>query len=173
MSRSDLNPLVHNPPHKLCHTNTSTKLTVALFTGVICVTSQPGCQPATAPSSRAADLFVAASDPRMKGSADEEESVWTKAVAPRGFQFPADHGSHEDFRIEWWYYTGNLSNREGRRFGYQLTFFRTGLHRQPQNPSRWAVRNLYTAHFAISDIENRRHIQSQRNHRGALALSRR
>ena len=39
---------------------------------------------------------------------------------------PADHASHPDYRIEWWYYTGNLDATDGRRFGYQLTFFRVG-----------------------------------------------
>ena len=80
----------------------------------------------------------------------------------------ADHGAHEDYRIEWWYYTGNLESENGRRFGYQLTFFRTGLHKQPTNPSKWAVRDLYTAHFAISDIGNQQHDCFQRNNRQGI-----
>ena len=81
---------------------------------------------------------------------------WKVAKEPRAFSFPEDHASHEDYRIEWWYYTGNLQTADGRPFGYQLTFFRTGVDRQPRNPSRWAVRDLYTAHFAISDIRRDR-----------------
>ena len=72
------------------------------------------------------------------------------------------------YRIEWWYYTGNLEAEDGRRFGYQLTFFRTGLHKQPANPSRWAVRDLYTAHFAVSDIGNEQHHCFQRNNRQGI-----
>lgn len=77
---------------------------------------------------------------------------WKSAVEPHPFHFPEDHAAHEDYRIEWWYYTGNLQTPEGRRFGYQLTFFRTGVVREPENPSRWAVRDLYMAHFAVSDL---------------------
>ena len=31
------------------------------------------------------------------------------------FQFPADHGAHPDFRIEWWYLTANLEDDQGQR----------------------------------------------------------
>ena len=65
---------------------------------------------------------------------------------------PRDHVSHPDNKLEWWYYTGNLDASDGRRFGYQLTFFRVGIVAKPANPSRWAVRDLHMAHFAISDI---------------------
>lgn len=88
-------------------------------------------------------------------AAARAEDRWEAAIQPRAFRFPQDHAAHEDYRIEWWYYTGNLQTSDGRRFGYQLTFFRTGVVRQPQNPSRWAVRDLYTTHFAISDVQAR------------------
>jgi predicted secreted hydrolase len=78
---------------------------------------------------------------------------WREAQPGYQYSFPRDHAAHEPYRIEWWYYTGNLTARDGRRFGYQLTFFRTGVVLIPENPSRWAVRDLYMAHFAISDIE--------------------
>ncbi len=78
---------------------------------------------------------------------------WREATPGYEYSFPRDHAAHEPYRIEWWYYTGNLITKEGRRFGYQLTFFRTGITLDPANPSRWAVRDLYMAHFALSDIE--------------------
>jgi predicted secreted hydrolase len=77
-------------------------------------------------------------------------------------RFPADHAAHEDFRIEWWYYTGNLRAVDGHEFGYELTFFRTGIAVRPENPSRWAVRDLYMVHFAISDIASARFRHFQR-----------
>src|SRR4051794_7906542 len=40
------------------------------------------------------------------------------------FTFPRDHGSHPDFKIEWWYVTGHLFGEQGQRFGFQATFFR-------------------------------------------------
>ncbi|HVF91022.1 MAG TPA: lipocalin-like domain-containing protein, partial [Blastocatellia bacterium] len=70
------------------------------------------------------------------------------------FSFPRDHAAHEPYRIEWWYYTGNLQSKSGRRFGFQLTFFRTGISLEPSTASAWAVRDIHMAHFAISDIED-------------------
>lgn len=81
------------------------------------------------------------------------EQGWKEAVPGFQFSFPRDHAAHPDYRIEWWYYTGNVETREGKRFGYQLTFFRTGVVLSAVNPSRWAVRDLYLAHFAITDLE--------------------
>jgi predicted secreted hydrolase len=78
--------------------------------------------------------------------------VWQQAVEPRVFSFPRDHAAHGDYRVEWWYYTGNVQAEDGRRFGYELTFFRTGVIPEPKIPSRWAVRDLYVAHFALSDL---------------------
>ena len=43
------------------------------------------------------------------------------------YRFPQDHGTHDNFRTEWWYYTGHLTAENGRRFGYQITFFRRGI----------------------------------------------
>jgi predicted secreted hydrolase len=70
------------------------------------------------------------------------------------YVFPRDHGSHDDFRTEWWYYTGHLTAKNGRRFGYQLTFFRRGIPRDQVKtlPSQWSITQLYLAHFAISDL---------------------
>lgn len=80
---------------------------------------------------------------------------WREATAGYRYAFPRDHASHSPYKIEWWYYTGNLETTSGRRFGYQLTFFRIGVEVAPQNPSRWAVRDLHMAHFAIADIEGK------------------
>ena len=69
------------------------------------------------------------------------------------YAFPRDHGSHEQFQTEWWYFTGHLSGTNGRRFGYELTFFRRGIDSSDawSNPSPWAMRHLYFAHFALTD----------------------
>jgi len=69
------------------------------------------------------------------------------------FRFPQDHGSHDDFQTEWRYYTGHLRADDGRTFGYQLTFFRRAAAHEAvaHNPSRWTLRQLYFAHFALTD----------------------
>lgn len=74
------------------------------------------------------------------------------------YVFPRDHGSHDQFQTEWWYFTGHLSARNGRRFGYELTFFRRGIDSPDTraNPSSWAMRHLYFAHFALTDEANDR-----------------
>ena len=82
-----------------------------------------------------------------------EDTTWRLALPGYQFSFPQDHAAHKPYRLEWWYYTGNLESREGRQFGYQLTFFRFGVAFKPLNPSRWAIRDLYLAHFALSDID--------------------
>ena len=68
-----------------------------------------GCQPTVVPPDNTADLFATSTSHATANVAGEGKTdMWSRAIAPREFQFPADHGSHEDFRIEWWYYTGNL-----------------------------------------------------------------
>ncbi|NJN84964.1 MAG: carotenoid 1,2-hydratase, partial [Caldilineaceae bacterium] len=44
---------------------------------------------------------------------------------PMAFDFPKDHGPHPEYRTEWWYFTGNLTDAQENEFGYQLTFFRS------------------------------------------------
>jgi predicted secreted hydrolase len=86
-----------------------------------------------------------------------ESAGFRIAVPGYVYEFPRDHGSHDEFRTEWWYYTGHLSARNGRRFGFQLTFFRRAVAAdQPATlPSRWTIRHLYLAHFAVSDLDGR------------------
>jgi predicted secreted hydrolase len=75
-----------------------------------------------------------------------------RATAPRALQFPADHGPHFGYRDEWWYVTGNLRAEDGRRVGFQLTFFRHQL-RPAGADSGWQAPQVYMAHFAITDID--------------------
>ena len=97
-----------------------------------------------------------------------------RAVAVRDFTFPDDHGPHLGFRTEWWYFTGNLQASDGRRFGYQLTIFRTALAPPTlhiERSSAWAARDLYMAHFALTDIAGGRFYAADRFNRGALGLA--
>lgn len=78
------------------------------------------------------------------------------AKAPYTYHFPRDHAAHDRYRTEWWYFTGHLRAGDGRRFGYELTFFRIGLvpHARHLLPgqSDWRAAQLYPAHFAITDV---------------------
>src|SRR5438045_9413417 len=72
------------------------------------------------------------------------------------FEFPRDHGAHDEYKTEWWYYTGHLRTDDGRRYGFELTFFRVGIIPPGEElQSRWDLHNLGLAHFAISDIDGK------------------
>ena len=93
-------------------------------------------------------------------------------TAPRKFVFPDDHGPHPDYALEWWYFTGNLDSPDGRHFGYELTFFRIGLTSDdPERSSSWSAQQMYTAHFALTDIEDDEFYFFERYSRDALALA--
>lgn len=70
------------------------------------------------------------------------------------YTFPRDHGSHDDYGLEWWYFTGHLYDQSARRFGYEVTFFRKAIDdvRVRKHQSRWALRHLYFAHLALTDV---------------------
>jgi predicted secreted hydrolase len=98
-------------------------------------------------------------------------------TGPCDFVFPRDHGAHPDFRTEWWYYTGNLFASSGKRYGFQLTFFRSQVAEPgsektwPKNPSAWRAKDLFLAHSALSDPEAKRFYFDERVARGAAGLS--
>lgn len=102
---------------------------------------------------------------------------YAEATEPRRFSFPADHGPHPAFRNEWWYVTGNLEAGNGRRFGFELTFFRFALAPEEAPPaageraSAWRTRQLYVAHFAVTDAASREFHVAERAARGALGLA--
>ena len=97
---------------------------------------------------------------------------FTQVDRPREFLFPADHGPHNEYRTEWWYFTGNVSAGEGCRFGYQLTFFRFRPRVEQQTgSSRWRTRHFYMAHFALTDIDNKKFHTFERFSRGAAGLA--
>jgi len=105
----------------------------------------------------------------ISGNAAEPDGFAT-AKPGYSFAFPRDHGSHPTFRTEWWYFTGHLWTGEGgRRFGFQLTFFR-----QASPPSAWkgstAWRSdqLHLAHAVITDETGHRFLVDERLDRAGL-----
>lgn len=83
------------------------------------------------------------------------------------YQFPRDHGAHTDFKIEWWYYTGNLKSEDGKRFGIQWTMFRNSLSEKTTNPTwMFASNQVYFAHAAVSDVTGDRFYFDERRSRG-------
>lgn len=106
------------------------------------------------------------------GSGEAGTVRFLRAEAPREFVFPADHGSHPEFRTEWWYFTGNLSAAADRHFGFEVTFFRIGIgSRRRAGESAWASDQIWMAHFALTDTANRKFRTAERLSRGALDLA--
>ena len=102
----------------------------------------------------------------------EDRGGFARAFAARPLAFPEDHGPHPDFRTEWWYYTVNLTTAAGRHAGFQLTFFRVALAPAAEpRASAWATRQLYVAHFAVTDTAGRRFHAASRVSRAALGLA--
>jgi len=86
--------------------------------------------------------------------ATSASAQFVPALPGYDFDFPRDHGTHDEYKTEWWYYTGHLVADGGRRYGFELTFFRAGVV-PPAAPAgtRWDLRNLALAHFAITDVD--------------------
>lgn len=79
--------------------------------------------------------------------------------AGRHFVFPRDHGSHPEFRTEWWYVTGHLDGKDGRRFGFQVTFFRQARRKDGK------ALHLHLAHAALLDAQTGRFMHEERLNR--------
>ena len=112
------------------------------------------------------------SGPRLELGPGSDNAGFARATEVRPFVLPRDHGPHFEYQTEWWYYTGNLTATDGRRFGFQLTFFRRGLSPgpPPEGPGL-ASNQVYFAHFAITDVDAGRHAAAERFSRGAGGLA--
>ena len=89
------------------------------------------------------------------------------------YEFPRDHRVHREFKTEWWYYNGYLTGPEGQRFGYQVTFFRIGLIPGPipKEGSRWRIHEVFMAHLAVTDINNKTFLFQEKAARANLGLA--
>ncbi len=86
--------------------------------------------------------------------------------AGKVFSFPRDHGSHPEFRTEWWYVTGHLDATGGQRFGFQVTFFR-----QARRDDGMTL-HLHLAHAALLDAKTGQFVHEERlNREGWDAIS--
>ena len=103
------------------------------------------------------------------------KTAYREALPGYSYQFPRDHFEHEDFRTEWWYYTGNVSGPKGERFGFELVFFRQGDPqsdpRAGSNKSVWAVQDVYLAHAALTDGKGKRFSFDERINRAGPGVA--
>ncbi len=80
-------------------------------------------------------------------------------------KFPADHGAHPSFRIEWWYVTANLTDDEGALYGAQFTLFRQAASPGPQKEA-WENQQFWLGHAAITTEEA--HLYAEKFGRGGV-----
>jgi predicted secreted hydrolase len=82
------------------------------------------------------------------------------AVTPgKAFVFPADHGPHPDYRIEWWYVTANLVDATGTAYGAQWTLFRQAMRPGPQQED-WANQQIWMGHAAVTRADTHRYSET-------------
>jgi len=94
---------------------------------------------------------------RAQGFAGLSENAdgFAPVTPGKEFSFPADHGPHPDFRIEWWYVTANLSDYSGKAYGLQWTLFRSAARPGPQAEG-WDNQQLWMAHAAVTRADSHR-----------------
>jgi predicted secreted hydrolase len=89
----------------------------------------------------------------------ENTSGFAPVVPGKTFTFPADHGPHPQFRIEWWYVTANLSDANGTAYGVQWTLFRQAIAAGAELEG-WANQQIWMGHAAITRADTHRYSQA-------------
>jgi predicted secreted hydrolase len=108
-------------------------------------------------------LPVAAMAQGFAGLGTDAEGFTVPQPDPQ-FNFPADHGPHNDYRIEWWYLTANLEAADGTPYGLQWTLFRSAL--APEAGTGWTAPQLWMGHAAVTTPDQ--HYVAERLARGGI-----
>lgn len=105
----------------------------------------------------------------------ESSEGFAQVIEQRKLEFPRDLGAHPEFQTEWWYYTGNLEDDEGRQFGYQFTIFRRAIVAENydgvSSDSSWRTNQIYFAHAAVADISDNQFLAGEHFSRGGAGLA--
>src|ERR1035437_3063864 len=87
----------------------------------------------------------------------------TEGFAPvipgKPLAFPADHGPHPNYRIEWWYVTANLVDSTGVAYGAQWTLFRQAMKPGAQQEG-WANQQIWMGHAAVTRADTHRYSEA-------------
>jgi len=108
------------------------------------------------------------------GAAPGSSGPWRGAAPGHAWSFPRDHAAHPGYRNEWWYFTGTLDaeGEPGRRFGWQVTFFRVGIATERPSPgSAWGATDVLMGHAAVTDLATGRHLFSEVLYRAVPLLA--
>lgn len=110
-------------------------------------------------------LLICASPAWTQGFAGMGSGAEGFAVPRHGaFDFPADHGPHPSFRVEWWYVTANLTGADGTEYGAQWTLFRSAL--APYEVEGWASPQVWLGHAALTTATQ--HLAAEKLARGGI-----
>ncbi|SEP63378.1 Predicted secreted hydrolase [Loktanella sp. DSM 29012] len=108
-------------------------------------------------------LPFAASAQGFAGLGTDAEGFAVPQPNPQ-FSFPADHGAHPDYRIEWWYITANMTGPDGTPYGLQWTLFRSAM--APETRAGWNDPQLWMGHAAVTTPDA--HFVTERLARGGI-----
>lgn len=86
-------------------------------------------------------------------------ATYTPVVRGQALSFPADHGAHAGYRIEWWYVTANLTDEQGHDWGVQWTLFRSALRPGAEVPG-WSSPTVWLGHAALSSASSHQYSQT-------------
>ncbi|MEM9967947.1 MAG: lipocalin-like domain-containing protein [Pseudomonadota bacterium] len=114
-------------------------------------------------------LFVTVSSAAAQGFAGlgTDAEGFAVPTPDRALSFPADHGPHPDYRIEWWYITATLEDAEGTPYGIQWTLFRSAL--RPEISRGWTANQLWLGHAGMTTADQ--HYVAERRARGGLGTA--
>jgi predicted secreted hydrolase len=98
----------------------------------------------------------------------QEAAGFRQVERGRELQFPADHGQHDGYRIEWWYITANLKDEQGEPWGVQWTLFRSAL-RPGEEKAGWDSPNVWMGHAALSSPTGHQYVETLS--RGGIGLA--
>ena len=93
------------------------------------------------------------------GGLGRDVAGFAPVVPGRPLSFPADHGPHPDFRIEWWYLTANLTDASGRAYGAQWTLFRQAMAPGTEQEG-WANQQIWMGHAAVTRADTHRYSEA-------------
>ena len=95
----------------------------------------------------------------------KNEDGFASVIPGKAFAFPADHGPHPDYRIEWWYVTANLVDSTGKAYGAQWTLFRNAMQAGADQDG-WANQQIWMGHAAVTRADT--HRSSEKFARGGV-----
>lgn len=105
-------------------------------------------------------MLLAAAVPRLSfaqgfAGLGNEARGFEQVVPGHTLSFPADHGPHPQFRIEWWYVTANLRDKDGVPYGAQWTLFRQATA-PGTDGAGWDNTQVWLGHAAVTSAATHR-----------------